>query len=135
MRLTLLVCAAVGVLLTSAMVGCKKSGADAKPAKSQHETIAEDMIGKMREMVALLKGMKDESSAKDAKPKLTALKTELDALKAKADALGDPPAESAQRWKDQYEKQVQQVTGELMEEFGRVSMDPKLAPYVDGLMS
>ena len=104
-------------------------------SRSPHEAIADDMVAKMRQMVDVMKGVKDEDSAKAAKPKVQALAKELDELKAKSDKLGKPSPETEKKLKEKHEKEVEQLTGDLLKEMMRVGMDPKLAPHMQDVMT
>jgi hypothetical protein len=117
----------VGFLAVFLLAGCD--------SRSPHEAIADDMVGKMRQMVDVMKGVKDEDSAKSAKPRVQALAKELDELKAKSDKLGKPSPETEKRLKEKHEKEVEQLTGDLLKEMMRVGMDPKLAPHMQDVMS
>ena len=77
---------AVALLALTFLAGCD--------SRNTHEAIAEDMVGKMRQMVDVLKGVTDEATAKAAKPKMDTLKKDIDALKAKGDTLGKPSADA-----------------------------------------
>jgi hypothetical protein len=64
-----------------------------------------------------------------------ALTKELDELKVKADKLGKPSEATEKRLKDKHEKEVQQLTADLMKEMMRIGMDPKLGPHMKDVMS
>ena len=92
--------------------------------------MADDMVVKLREMVDVVKGIKDAESAKAAKPKMQALKKETDALKARADKLGKPSAATERRMKEKHEQELQRLTGEMQVEMMRIIQDPALAPHM-----
>jgi hypothetical protein len=103
------------------------AGCDTRPT---HESIRKDAVAKMKEIVAIMKDVKDEKSAKAARPKLEAAKKELDAMKAEDDALPKISAEEDKRLDDKYNPEVEKVMKEIMTEGERISKDPKLAAEV-----
>jgi peptidoglycan hydrolase CwlO-like protein len=114
------------IAVTIVSIGC-----DSKPT---HDSLAKDMIGKMKEMVEVLKGVKDEASAKAAKPKLEGLKKEVDALKAEADKMPKPSAEDEKKLNEKYEPELEKLMGELAGEMIRIGSDPKLASELGNAM-
>ena len=107
-------------------------GCDTKPT---HESITKDMLGQMKEMVEVLKGVKDEASAKAAKPKLEALKKEFDAMKDEADKMPAPSADVEKKMKEKFEPELEKLRNELVTEMTRIGSDPKLAAQLEGAMS
>jgi hypothetical protein len=99
------------------------SGCDSKPT---HESMAKDMIGKLKEGVEILKDVKDEASAKAAKPKLEALKKEIDAMEIEAEKLPKASAEEEKRLEEKYKPELDKVRTEFTTEIIRIGSDPKL---------
>jgi hypothetical protein len=103
------------------------TGCESKPT---HESVAQESLDKMEEMVAVLKGIKDEASAKAARPKMQQIKKDMEQIKVKAKALGEPPADVKQKLQEKHKQQVEKVTGEMMQEMMRIGFDPKIAPHM-----
>ena len=113
-------CALVAVALC--LAGCE--------SKPTHESVMQDTMEKMEEMVEVLKGIKDEASAKAAKPKMEQIKKDMDELKAKANTLGEPPADVKQKLAEKHKPQMEKLAGEMMKEMMRIGFDPKIAPHI-----
>ena len=121
MRLVLSLCLAL-------CAGVLTAGCDSKP--SGHEAMADQMVAKMGEMVDVVKGIKDEQSAKAARPKMQALKKDVDELKGKAEKLGKAPAATERKMKEKHEKELQRLMGEMQAEMMRIIKDPNIAPHM-----
>ena len=120
MRLVSPLCLALCVTIAAA--GCD--------SKSGHEAVADQMVAKMQEMVDVVKGITDEQSAKAAKPKMQALKKDVDELKAKADKMGPAPAAAERRMKEKHGKELERLMGEMQTEMMRIIKDPNIAPHM-----
>jgi hypothetical protein len=103
------------------------AGCESKPT---HESVTQETIDKMEEMVEVLKGIKDEASAKAARPKMEQIKKDMDEIKAKSKALGEPPADVKQKLAEKHKQELEKVTGEMMKEMMRIGFDPKIAPHL-----
>jgi hypothetical protein len=119
MRLPSLVCV---LFLLAATAGCD--------SKSGHEAVADDIVVKMQEMLGVVKGITDEQSAKAARPKMVALKKDVDELKARADKMGKASAATERRMQEKHGKELQRLTGEMQTEMMRIIQDPKIAPHM-----
>jgi cytochrome c556 len=117
---------AVFALLAAFVGGCE--------SKPTHESVMKDMIGKMKELVAVLEGVKDEASAASAKPKLQALSKEMKELEATASKLPKASAEEEKRLREKYEPEMKELTPKLFAEVMRVGMDPKLGTVLKDTM-
>jgi hypothetical protein len=109
--------AAAAMVLTICLAGCK----------TDHESLTKDSISKMKEMVSVLKGVTDESSAKAAGPKLEAISKDMKNLQAEMKKLGEPPKEKQEELAKKYVPELMSAQGEVMKEMMRISSDPKLA--------
>ena len=107
------------------------AGCDSKPT---HESVTQEGIDKTEEMVELLKSIKDEASAKAARPKMEQIKKDMEAIKKKADALGEPPAEVKKKLAEKHKPQMEKLASEMMKEMMRIGFDPKIAPHVRDVM-
>jgi len=125
MRRMLLTCSLVATMLMA--TGCGDN-------LSTHDGVANAMVTTMKEFVATLKGITDESSAKAAAPRLKALGERMEKIEQAAQKLGDPPADVEKRLEEKYESEVQKVTAELMGEMFRIGMNPTLSQHVEAEM-
>ncbi len=133
MRKTLLMLVVMG-LAVMALPGCggtgdkdgKTSARSAPPARDPHEAILEDMIATMTEMVDVLETVQDPASAEAAAPKLEALVTELNAIEARMEAIGDPDPAKEDALMAVYEEPMQDVFDGFMEQMMRLQMEPEL---------
>lgn len=99
------------------------AGCDSAPT---HDSVMEESVSSMEEMVAIMKTIKDKPSAEAAKPKLEALGDRMKELKAEADKLGKPSKEKEAELKKKYDDRMQKVFAELMGEGMRIGMNPEL---------
>src|SRR5437773_7521802 len=123
MKLSMTVVSAATVLMIC-LVGCK----------TDHESLTKDSISKMKEMVSVLKGVTDESSAKAAGPKLEAISTDMKNLQAEMKKLSAPPKEKQEDLAKKYVPEMMSAQAELMKEMTRISADPKLAKVIGDSM-
>jgi hypothetical protein len=115
--------AAVGVLAVL-LAGCK----------TDHESVTKDVIGKMKEMTSVLKGVTDETSAKAAAPKLRSISEQMRKLQDEIKKLGEPTPEVKKELATKYEGQVRDVSMEFFKELSRIGMNPKLAGPINDAM-
>ena len=111
----------VPLLIAAITFGCDRG--------ENHEAVADAQVATLRKLVDVVKGIKDEESAKAARPKLLALKKETDELKAKADKLGAVSAATDRRMTEKHEKELQRLQSEMQVEMMRIIQDPNLAPH------
>ena len=112
-------------------VAIVSSGCDSKPT---HDSLAKDLMGKMKEMVAVMKGVKDEATAKAAKPKLEALKKDIEAINAEAAKLPKQSADEEKKFKEKYEPEIDKLMAEFATEGVRIGSNPTLAAELGGVM-
>jgi uncharacterized coiled-coil DUF342 family protein len=113
---------AIALCTAVVIIGCE--------SKSDHEAITDEMVAKLREMVDVVKGIKDEQSAQAARPKMVALKKDTDALKAKADQMGNASPAAERRIKEKHEKELRRLNEEMQVELMRIIQDPNIAPHM-----
>lgn len=81
---------------------------------SKHETALQNVIKSMNDLGAILESVQDDSSARDAAPKITStggrLKTEFDQLKA----LPKPSKSEDERLKAKYETKLNEAKSRMM---------------------
>lgn len=110
-RLAFAAVAVLGLVLA----GCKDS----------HEKVISDSVSKMKEVVAVMKTVTDEASAKSAAPKIQALGDDMKKIKDRMDKLGKPSDSEDKRLQAKYEKELREVTSDLMKESMRISFNVK----------
>ena len=120
MRRSITLC--VGILLL--VSGCGDS----------HESVINDSVKLMKEMTAILKTVKDEESAKAAKPKLKALSEKMEAIEKRSKALGEPTAEQQKKLEEKFKKENEKVVQEFFAEMMRVGVTPGLAQHLEDAM-
>lgn len=109
------------VLFTMQCAGC---GGDT------HESIMKEQIDTMKTMVSTLEGIKDESSAKSAKPTLESLAKQMKEIEARGAKLPAPTAEEAKALQEKYSKDMEDLMPRMMKEMFRVGMDEKMGPIL-----
>ncbi|HSI36619.1 MAG TPA: SMP-30/gluconolactonase/LRE family protein [Tepidisphaeraceae bacterium] len=94
------------------------------PATPAEEVIT-GMIGKLDEMTAALKTVRDANSSRAAAPRLRTIVADLKALKARADRLKEAPEQSAPL-KARYEQPLRDASTAFTAEVMRIAADPAL---------
>jgi len=99
---------------------CSGCGGDTR------ESLADEGVDKMQEMVDVLKGVTDASSAKSAGPKIKALTQEMEAISARGDKLPEPTADELKEIEAGPNKRMEAVSQKFMQEIERISRDPAM---------
>lgn len=104
--------------------------------KDDHESLIKDSIGKMNDLTAALKSVKDKDSSKAAAPKVKAIGEDMAAIKKKMDALGKPAADEDKKLEAKYKSQLEEALKGFMGEAMRIGMNPALmTPELEAAMS
>jgi hypothetical protein len=111
-------CAAVLVL---------SSGCD-----NTHESLMDDMLDEMENMIAVLKTIKDEASAKSAESKLRSIVDKLNSLQERVKKVKQPEGEEAKALEKKFEERAKKIMGEFLSEMMRVS---SISPEVATILS
>ena len=112
-------------LLMLGLVGCK----------SEPEKAASDMADKQKEIVSILKGVKDKDSAMAAKTKLIGVAKDMSELTAKWDKKKMNEAEMNKAM-EKYKPEMEQTGKEMQAEMERISKIPEaIGPIMEGMMS
>jgi hypothetical protein len=90
-------------------------------AADTFEGLIKEMIGATKEVVAELEKIKDEDTAKSARPKLKKLGSQLQDLSQRAKKLGKPGEEEEKKIKEKYEKDLTTLFQKMATESLRVS--------------
>jgi uncharacterized lipoprotein NlpE involved in copper resistance len=115
----------LAAVLMFALVGCK----------SESEKAASDMADKQKEIVSILKGVKDKDSAMAAKTKLIGVAKDMSELTAKWDKKKMNEAEMTKAM-EKYKPEMEQNGKEIRAEMERISKLPDaMGPIMEGMMS
>ncbi|MBL8793538.1 MAG: hypothetical protein JNM56_06520 [Planctomycetia bacterium] len=94
-------------------------------AQDTHEVLLKEMVGNLKEATNVLKGVKDEETAKAATPKVKKIAESMKETAKKLEKLGKPTkeqeAELEKKYKEDLGKLLKEFTGELL----RVGKDVK----------
>jgi hypothetical protein len=90
-------------------------------AADTFEGLIKEMIGVTKEVVAELEKIKDEDSAKAARPKLKKLGGQLQDFQQRAKKLGKPSEEEEKKLKEKYEKDFTTLFQKMATESLRVT--------------
>jgi hypothetical protein len=104
------------LVLALALTGCGDS----------RDSVIKDSISDMKKLVDVLKGIKDEASAKSAADRIKAITENMKAIKARADKLGKPSPEEDKALQAKYETEMKSITTDMGREMLRITMDPAL---------
>ena len=80
-----------------------------------------DQIHLMKEMTAIMENVADGPSARAAKPDFEALKTKMDALKARLKKLGSPSSAVQRALRNRYDDQIKEVMAGTMKNVGKMT--------------
>jgi len=111
----------VGCLVLVLFAGCK----------SESESAISDMVDKQKEVVKILKTVKDKDSALAAKAKLDAMQKDMKDLETRMSKAKPSDAEQKSLEK-KYAPELEQATKDMMAEMQRIMMNPELAPALAG---
>lgn len=97
------------------------------------EDLADDSLSAMKQLEATLATVKDEASAKAAKPKLQELADELNDINARMDKLGAPSEDEMKSMIDKHGKEMEQVQEKMVGHMLRITFDPKIQAVLDDI--
>jgi hypothetical protein len=113
------------VLVLAGAVGCGDGGG-AGGSVGSYQQAADATVAALKDLGAILDGIKDKASAAAAKPKLDALAKRLDDIAAGVRKLGDPGAE-LEKAARKMEPAVESLSTKTMEYLDRVMESPEIA--------
>lgn len=90
------------------------------------ESLADETMSVMEEMVATLQGVKDEASAKAAKPKLEDLAKRFDDINQRESKLPAPTDEQTKALIEKHGSKMDELSRKLQGEMLRIAFDPKI---------
>jgi len=104
------------VLTLSLCAGCGDS----------REDLAEESVDTLKDLVATLDGVKDEASAKSAKPELEKLVKQLNDLNERQEKLGMPDEAEFKKIEEKHGKEMEELQRKLVSSMLRIQFDPKI---------
>jgi ABC-type transporter MlaC component len=124
--IVVLLLSSVTVLAAEATTTAASQPATTQPAQPTNdlERVAQQTVDILDRATAALAGVKDEASAKEAATKITAMKKDVDAMKAAAAKLGQPSDEQQAAMISKYAKTLEKSYLKLLAEQSRISKDP-----------
>ena len=100
-----------------------------------HEEVANDLMDTMEEFADAIASVKDEATADKAAAEIEKIAEKMKELKAKADKLGDPPADVEAKIKESMEERTKAMQTKMMGMMGTMLSKPelmeKLKPAMD----
>ena len=103
--------------------------------KSEAEKQISDLTDKQKEMVSVLKTVKDKDSAKAANAKLKTIAQDMSATFEKMKKT-NPSKDEQKRLMDKYKTEQEQTGKEMQAEMQRISQNPELSmELMDGMMA
>ena len=108
---------------------------DAVAAIDSRDKVMEDQLGLMASMVGVLEGVTDKATAEKAKPEMKSLNTKAEAVKLRADKLGEPTEEEEKGLKEKYGAQMEEVGGKIMAQMMRLMAKPEVMAIIQDSMS
>jgi hypothetical protein len=115
---------AAAMLLSLALAGCGDS----------YDSIADDTMGIMEDMIDILAGIESKEDAEKAVPRMEALAEKMQAIAKRAEELGQPTEQEAEDVSEAMQKKMEDVMGRYMQEMMRVSQIPEAMEYLEGAM-
>jgi hypothetical protein len=108
-------------LLVILMLGvCPGCGGDS------HESLAGESLKLMKELVATLEGIKDEASAKAAKPKLVSVTQQMQKLNERMAKLPKPAEGDLKSMESKYGKEMEELQPKMVAAMMRIQFDPAI---------
>ena len=98
-----------------------------------HESLAVEGQGVLKQMVAVLDTVKDEASAKAAKPQLKALSAKLNDINARQAKLPAPTEAEIKAMDEKHGKETEEIGHKFQAQAMRITFDPKLSSVFNDL--
>jgi hypothetical protein len=109
-----------GVILLS----CALAAPAGQETKASLEDVLKDMVATMERMTSSLAGIKDEETAKAARPELSKAADHFVSIRKKAETLKPPTKEEKDRLEKEFRPKLVDATKKLFGEIGRVGKVP-----------
>ncbi|MGH7175935.1 MAG: hypothetical protein ACREJC_01020 [Tepidisphaeraceae bacterium] len=97
------------------------------------ESLAVEGVATMKEMVSVLGGVKDEATAKSAKPKLKVLAERINDINERASKLPPPTEAEIKTMESKYGREMEEVQLKFASEMLRCMTDPKITAELDDI--
>lgn len=91
-----------------------------------HEKVAADSIPVLRDMAATIETIKDEASAKAAKPKLEAIAKKMKSLKERRNKLPAPTEADIKAMLEKYGDEMEAIQRRMLAGMMTIQFDPKI---------
>jgi hypothetical protein len=104
-----------------ALLVCAGCGGDT------HDSLAAEQMDTMKKMNSVLDGVKDQATAKSAKPELKSLAQKMKEINERQAKLPAPTQEEIAATSSKYDKEMDSLMQKFVGNVMRVSMDPQIA--------
>jgi len=94
-------------------------------AQDTHEVLLKEMVGNLKEATTVLKGVKDEETAKAASPKVKKIAESMKGTAKKLEKLGKPTKEQEAELEKKYKEELGKLLKDFTMELLRVGKDVK----------
>lgn len=91
-----------------------------------HQSLVDESMPLMREMAATVTTIKDEATAKAAKPKLEVIASKMKDLKARRDKLPAPTEAEMKASIDKYGKEMEELQKKMIGSMMAIQFDPAI---------
>ena len=119
------------LLVVVALVLCCRGGGCG--GGDSHDSLAVEGQGVMKQMVAVLDTVKDETSAKAAKPQLKTLAEKLNDINARQAKLPAPTEAEIKALDEKHSKEMEEIGHKFQAHAMRITFDPKLSTVFNDL--
>ena len=104
-----------------------------KEEKVTFDSVMKEMVTTLNTMTMALESAKDDKTAKDAKPKLVKISSQMQDLQEKAKKLGNPSPDEEKKLEEKFKVDLDAVTKKLVAEVTRLKAQPYGKDLIDAL--
>jgi len=97
------------------------------------ESLADETMPVMREMVATITTIKDEASAKAAKPKLEAIAKKMKSISERRSKLSPPTEAEMKSVIDKHGAEMEELQKKMIGSMMTIQFDPKIQAVLEGV--
>ena len=94
--------------------------------KDTHAKLADESMPIMRDMVATIETIKDEATAKSAKPKLEAIAKKMKSLEERRNKLPAPTEAEFKAMLEKHGKEMEELQMKMVQRMLAIQFDPKI---------
>jgi hypothetical protein len=98
-----------------------------------HESLAASSVTTLKELVATFETVKDQATAKAAKPKLKTLMEQMNKINERQAKLEAPTEDEIKSMDKKYGKEMEELQHKFAGEMLRIAFDPKIRAELDDL--